>query len=203
MDAIEERLAGAGRTAADDEIVRAALAELAAAHTPKRRLRRPVVVGLGVAIVGVLALGGAGVAVAATNHWGPWDYVPNADLVISTETVEPNGVVDHCESHIHYEDADAATSAFIQSWISRHDIDAIEPDPAWVESEQQAVAPGGGWRDTPDRAYFSEARIQQDAKTQAVWTQLTDAVFAAGLDKGHQLTAPTQTQCTTDPITAP
>jgi len=224
MDEFEERLDAAGRTAADDEGVRAALAELAAAHAPKRRVSKPVAIGLGMGAV--LALGGAGVAVAgAAYNWGqPWTVTADVDVIRAWHDVN-RVYLGTCETHIYVHDLSAENKEALLDSVEKLDTATLAPIPAIVAAElfgmgrleemprlidggkadlayykvsmRDDIAPGSMFSDS---SVMSDARILQDGLVEAIeqaegpWA---DAHLGAGnYSIGNEL----QTQCTTDPV---
>lgn len=214
MDSLEEQLEGAGRlhTAHNDEqgVLRDLLASRAAEARDRRRRRLlpPMVVG------GALAVVGAGAAVA--TQWGPWNYVPDADIVIARDWTDVEGkALGSCESRMALGDLPAEAREEALAYLETIDVDSLEPDPERVAGVLVAVdRPGDLGRliagadvsdfdinhtgPTWDQASFSDARILQGALQETVFAGMVNHVEATWRPQLDAIQSRVETHCTTE-----
>ncbi|MBX3087199.1 MAG: hypothetical protein KF742_08230 [Cryobacterium sp.] len=227
-DELDRKLASAGTFLKSDQQLDSALGDLASARaedtTAKRtnrstRLYRGSRLATALTIGSVLAAGSVGAF--AITQWGPWNYVPQPDLVVARSWTDVSGnYLGSCESHMAVDTLPATARKLAVDYFNALDVDSVSPDPEWIASELQAVgrldtignlvagatpadfeALGDGWTG-PTIDYFSDARILQDALTQKVFKGMSDLLVEQipGSDYGwSDITARIETQCSTDP----
>jgi len=223
MESLEEQIAAAGRTVADDAGVRAALAELVAARTRRTRSKRRIGIGLGVA--GVLLLGGVGAAVAA----GAFDWVledPDYSIARDWHDVEGN-YLGSCEERVDIDLLDEQVRPVVAEWFATHDLDSYLPEPSFVAAwlyfrgdpgrlpelisgehvdayRDNIQGTEGSW--PPEmRAQYSDAKILHSAFVNVVHREILHAVFDSGLEAEYVnrgIAWSGEIHCTTDPDTA-
>ena len=216
MDSIDEKLGQAGAlqsASAEQEHALRALVASRANEVRQPRRRRVLIPAVGIG--GVLALLGTGVAVA--TQWGPWSYVPEADIVIAREWTDVAGVsLGACESRVAFDALEPDVADAARHYLSDVDVDALEPNAEAVAAGLVSVglpermpqlvdgADAGDYDVTHfgafvDRAWFSDARILQDALVDTVMKGMSDSHSEVSVAEFASFGARTETQCTTDP----
>lgn len=211
MERIEAQLESAGRLRPAHPDEREALLALintrgSEAGKPRRRILAPAL-----SIGGVVALLGAGAAVAM--QWGPWNYVPDADIIVAREWTDVNGAsLGACESHLAIENLSEADRDTARQYLQGVDVDSLKPTPEVVASllvaadrpdrmgdliagasvtDYEITHTGPAW----DADWWSDARILQDGLMRTVFTGMAQDLP----EEVSGLESTVQTQCTTDP----
>jgi len=169
MASLEERIAAAGRTVADDVDVRAALAELVAAQGSSRRRRRRGA-WIGVGIGGALALAGCATVIALQ----PWLQVQPDRLVISQDWYDLSGdYLASCESVLDVSYLSAEAQAVVEERLR-------DRTPADYGIDVSVVPPKKpGQLSRTDRR---TAEMANDSFVSAVTRDVFDALKTSGVD---------------------
>lgn len=202
--------------AVTDALDRLVAARVQSPHTARRRRVATYAASAGV----VLAVVGGG-AVAA-SQWGPWRYVTEPDVVVARSWTDSEGTwLGDCETRIALENLPEVARPTARSYLESQDLDALEPDPESVAGGLLAVGrPEDLSRLIPNADsdefdithtgelwpsdWWSDARILQDATTASLLRGLTETLFTAHPELGDQgIESIGETQCITDPTTAP
>lgn len=219
MDPIDMQLGQAGQLRETTAEQQHALQTLVATRTPQaRRPRRRPILLPALGIGGALALMGAGVAVA--TQWGPWAYVPDADIVIAREWTDVDGVsLGACESHLAVDKLDPEAVDAARQYLAGVDVNALDPNAESVAAALVAVdlpermpqlIPGGDVNDYDvknvgvgegaiwDRVWHSDAHILQAGLVRTILYGMAEALPEGVASVGSAI----ETQCTTDPTDA-
>jgi len=214
MDELDGRLAEARPTVADDDAVRAALADVVSARVKRRRFVLPVMVA-----TGVIALGGVGAAYAAGAF--DWNQITDPDYSIARDWYDVEGnYLGSCESRIDVYLLDEQVRPVVENWFATHDVDSYEPRPETVaaalyfrgdpERMPQILAgetvdayldgiQGRPGSSPPEfRRITSDAYILHMALNRTIDWEITQAIFGAEPELGS-ISASGELHCTTDP----
>ncbi len=216
MDDLDELLAEARPTVADDAPVRAALADIVAVRTRRRRLVAPVIVA-----PVIVALGGVGAAYAAGAF--DWRIVADPDYSIARDWYDLAGnFLGSCEVRVDVKLLDEQVRPIVEEWFATHDIDAYAPNPEWVAAKlfwrgdpermpqllegetvdayRSGISGQRGSGFSPQDRLDSDARILHDALWMVVHREISGAIFAAEPDLGSTgIESIGELRCTTDP----
>lgn len=188
------------------------------AHSRSRFATRRFVVPV---VVIAAAVSGVGVGAAATQ-WGPWTYVPEADIVIARDWYGADGgYLGGCESRMAVNELpdDAADAA--RAYLASVDVSSVTPDTEVIAAELNAA---GRLDDLPrlvsgadpnafdlthegepwNPKFDTDARVLQAALVLEVFSGMSEHLAGEWPELATQsLTARAQTQCTTDPLDLP
>lgn len=183
MESLEEQIAAAGRTVADDTGVRAALAELVGAHGSARRKRRRAA-WLGVGIGGALALAGCAAVVALQ----PWFEMSADRLVISQEWHDASGVfLGSCETVWDLSALTPDAQAFVEERLRDRD-----PSDYGIDAASVPDKPEGRLSRTPLRT----AELLQGRFNAVVIADALEALRASTKHRAADLTG--ESSCSPD-----
>ncbi|MBO9578067.1 MAG: hypothetical protein J7480_04780 [Microbacteriaceae bacterium] len=219
MDEFEERLRAAAPTVADDAGVRGALAAVVAGRT-HRQGRAPFI---GLAVTGVLALGGIGAAAAAGAF--EWSVVTEPDYSIGRDWYDVAGNrLGSCEERVDVTMLDAQVRPAVEAWFATHDVSTMQPRAEWVAhallmrgdperlpellpgetiepylADYQGPADGMPSHVSQAHTKYADARILQEALSREVNWQIARAIRAASPEIGDAaVTGTFEIHCTTD-----
>jgi hypothetical protein len=209
VDPLESKLNSAGNVQVDDARVAAALRSVvsdraAMAKVPaRRRTVSAVAAGL------TFALLGTGAAVA--SQWGPWEYVPEPDLVIARGWSDVQGnFLGTCETHLAASSLGGDQRAAAQQFLSGLNVDALEPDAEQVAAGLVAVGRGDEIGNLVDGAKITDfdvthtgelwadrgnAVILQNALQTTVFNKMSAEMIAIWPDLVNTLESTAETQC--------